>query len=514
MIATTATTPTDINTRIADRLEAALGPRRYEMWFKRSAKFAFNGDDATLKVTVPSKFAADWIGRNFGDTVADAARAAVGSEVRVDLSVEPAAFDRAGFAAPAPAPTASAPHAPASPAAVAALVRADRASSSAAEAPLRHRLEDFIVGPSNQLAHAAASRLAADDAHPGAGHAAAPVFLHGSCGLGKTHLLQGACAAVLQRNPKARVLYTTGEQFTNDYITAVRTNKLDAFRKRVRSLDLLAVDDVHFIANKQATQQEFLHSFDQIELGGAKVILASDCHPKLIKQFSEALVSRCVRGMVVQVHKPDAFTRLKLVEALAQRRGLRLADTVAQALAERCDGSVREIEGTLTKLSALMSLTRSAPGFAPASGSTPGDAVRHQGLVGHAILRQLFDGEATTTGRPRRPVRFETILSTVTAHLGVPVQQVTGRSRHANVVLARAMTIHLARQLTSMSYPEIAAALGRPNHSTVITAAQRVTKQLAADEPMVLTGVPDGPLALRPSELVEQLRRAVVAAAD
>jgi chromosomal replication initiator protein len=540
---TTATSPMDVSARLADRLATTFGPRRYELWFKRSARFAYNGDHGRLRVSVPSRFVADWIARNFGDQLDQAVRCELGDDVRVEVCVDPAGF------APAPPGSATTPGSTTTAgstrvngsAAGRVAARADGAATTpfagavlhasppsiglqpfpaaampprravtptASGVPLRHALDDFIVGPSNQLAHAAAARLIDDHGQP-----AHPVFIHGGCGLGKTHLLQGVCSAYIKRHQASRlapprVLYTTGEQFTNDYITAVRTNKLDAFRKRVRSLDLLAVDDVHFIANKQATQQEFLHSFDQIELGGARVILASDCHPKLIKQFSEALISRCVRGLVVQVHRPDAATRIKLVESLAQRRGLRLAAGVAQVLADRCEGSVREIEGLLTKLSALASLPmmgRSAIGGT--GGAGPGGAA-----IGHAVLRQLFDHDPAAA-RPRKPVRFETILAGVCEQFGVTRQQVLGSSRHKHVVLARQMAIHLAREMTPMSYPEIAAAMDRPNHSTVITAAQRAQKQLKADDPILVSMGDPSSQAVRPTELVDMLRRTVLAMA-
>ncbi|MEX1015988.1 MAG: DnaA/Hda family protein, partial [Phycisphaeraceae bacterium] len=358
---------------------------------------------------------------------------------------------------------------------------------------LRRKLDEFIVGPSNELAYAAACRLADADLEP-----AGPLFLHGGCGLGKTHLLQGVCRQMLDHQPDARVLYTTGEQFTNEYITAVRANQLEAFRRRIRQLDLLAVDDVHFIANKQATQQEFLHSFDQIELGGARVVLASDSHPKLIKQFSEALVSRCVRGLVVQIATPDQETRQRLVDALAKRRGLVMEPDVARTLASRTRGSVREIEGTLTKLQALASLTREAGRVQPHGGATT------HTRVGHALVRQLFDHDIDPA--PGKPVRFDTIIEQVCERLGVSKTQALGPSRHRLVVLARSLAIHLTREMTSMSYPEIAQAMGKRNHSTIITAAQRIARQLQADAPPAL---PAEVQANSLAELVDDLRDAV-----
>jgi len=287
------------------------------------------------------------------------------------------------------------------------------------------------------------------------------------------------------------VHYTTGEQFTNDYITAVRTNSLDAFRRKIRRLDLLAVDDVHFIANKEKTQQEFLHCFNEIELAGARVVMVSDSHPKLIKQFSDALASRCVRGMVVRIDQPDAETRLRLVEALAERRGLAMPQSVAQTIADRCTGSVRDIEGLLNKLQALTLLQRS---------SRPSVAA-----IGHSLLDQLFKDQPA--GAPRKPVRFQTILDAVCELFALSPEQVTGRLRKRHVVIARSLLILLAYDMTGMSYPEIAAAMGRPNHSTIITAAQRIRKQLAANETMILSGFSE---PVRLSSLLERLKQTVV----
>ncbi|NJL30883.1 MAG: ATP-binding protein, partial [Phycisphaerales bacterium] len=210
-----------------------------------------------------------------------------------------------------------------------------------------------------------------------------PLFIHGGVGLGKTHLLQGICRRMLARQPHARIHYTTGEQFTNEFLTAVRSGKIDAFRQRIRKLDLLAVDDVHFIANKTATQQEFLHCFNAIDLAGARIVLASDQHPKLIQQFSQALVNRCVRGMVATVTTPDTSTRVKIVQTLAHRRGINLLESVVAVVAAKCPGSVRELEGTLTRLHALATL----------SPTTRGEDDNTAGLVGHTLVNRAFAAE-------------------------------------------------------------------------------------------------------------------------
>ncbi|XAL97993.1 DnaA/Hda family protein [Phycisphaeraceae bacterium D3-23] len=361
-----------------------------------------------------------------------------------------------------------------------------------AGSPYRHRLERFIDGPSNRLALAAAKRLADLD-DPTASH---PVFLHGICGVGKTHLLQGICNATLALRPDAKVVYLTGEQFANQYITAVRQGKLDAFRKHIRRLDLLAIDDIHFVASREKTQQEFLHCFEENELAGARVALASDRHPRDIDMFSEALVSRCVRGLVVEMTEPDPATRKAIIAELAHRRGLFLQPAVVDQLAERYDGSVREIEGALAKLHALATLTDQPDRRNPAQPIN----------VGRALLEQLPE---LAQPKVRRPVKFTEITRVVCERLMLEPVQLTGSSRNKQVVLARSLVVHLARELTPMSYPEIAHAMGRKTHSTVITACQRMGRLLKADAPLLLPG---GTGQTTPGALSSSLRRELLRA--
>ncbi|MEM9251489.1 MAG: DnaA/Hda family protein [Planctomycetota bacterium] len=474
---------------IADRLSARIGRRQYAMWFERSAKLRLDDKGEAVRVAVPNRFVADWIERHFESDVAAAAGASAGRDVRVEIDVDPGAFSRqdsvaSGGVEPQDASDKQARRAKSKrrhPTDTAALL---------ARRGLRHRLEQFVTGPSNELAHAATCRLA-DEAVAGA-RSHAPLFLHGGCGLGKTHLLQGACRRVLEQTPDAGVLYLTGEQFTNDYITAVRTGKLDDFRRRMRSLELLALDDLHFLSNKSATQQEFLHSFDQIDLGGARVILASDSHPRLIDKFSEQLVSRCVQGLVVQVSRPDADTRRRLVAAMARRRGLVLEPVAEALLASEVgsDGSVREIEGLLTKLHALITLA--------------GDHEATAQPVGRHWVDRLMHGEHRST--TRRRVHYEHIVAVVTQELGVTEAQLAGRGRHSQVVLARAVLIRLCRELTTMSFPEIARAMGKSNHSTVITADQRLKRQIDEGLTARLAGHDESmPIA----DLLDRFRRSV-----
>ena len=473
----------DIESRIADSLRDSLGQQKFAMWFDGTAQLAYDQATNALRVTVPNQFTSTWIERHFSADLRAAAESATGEPAVLELIVQ----QDAGPAEPAQTNIDS--------------LRVDRPlnhpepatpPANAKPAPghsLKHQLSQFVTGPSNALAFAAAHR-AADLSDPTASH---PLFLHGTCGVGKTHLLQGICAQAKKDNPQAKVVYMTAEQFTNDFIAAVRTNKLESFRRKIRRLDLLAIDDVHFFACKEKTQIEFLCCFEENDLAGSRVILASDKHPKQISSFSEALISRCVRGLVVEMNEPDSDTRRAVLTELARRRGLLVQPAVIELLGQRYEGSVREIEGVLAQLHALASL--------PLRGKAtqPGRPM----VVGRELVEQLPDFNMPTV---RKPIRFNTIIKTVCSRLGVEASQLAGSSRHKFLVLARSLSVYLARELTTMSYPEIAHAMGRKNHSTVITADQRLRRQITDDQPIML---PAGQGTATPSELAASLLREV-----
>jgi len=493
----------DVCRDVSQGLKRAVGEQRYHMWFDRSARFDFDASEQRFDVSVPNRFVAEWIGRNFESQLREQVTSVAGHDAQMQIKVDAGRFDEQDNTSPATAQSPDTSNA-----------NASAGSHSSAPAPasarhprrgpsrqLRHRLSDFVLGPSNELAYAAARAFAdAELASASGAPSSATLFIHGSCGLGKTHLLQGICARALELNADANVRYTTGEQFTNEFLTAVKTNKLAAFRKKMRQLDLLAVDDVHFIANKEKTQQEFLHSFDAIDLSGARVVLASDAHPKLIKAFSEGLVSRCIRGMVAEIHPPDAVTRARIVKTLAERRGIPIMEAVVNVLATRCVGSVREIEGAITKLQAMANLTQQLD-------ADINQAARPQAIsrpIGHALVHQLFREDAAR--QPNRIITAEQIIEAVLDRLAVTRHELTGRGRARVVVLARAICVALCRDLTAMSYPEIATAIGRPNHSTVITAMRRIEKQMESHEP---ANLPHERSPVTVDELFEQLRRTI-----
>ncbi len=355
----------------------------------------------------------------------------------------------------------------------------------------RFELSAFVVGPSNRMAYSAIKRVASD----AGGREFSPLFLHGESGLGKTHLLQGAASEYRRHHPNATVRYTTAEAFTNSYITAVRAGGLDAFRKAWRGVDLLCVDDVHFFSGKVSTQAELQHTFDAIDLEGACVVLASDAHPRQLKELAPGLVSRLLSGAVVRIDPPDEKLRHELICRMAAKRGVMLSDDAVVLLAARAGvghkASVRDLEGMLTQVIAVAQLL---PEFINRSSEI--------GLV--AVRRALGLGE-WTQARPgsAKPVKLEAILDQACESLGVQQTDLYGRTRHRRVVLARTLVAYLCREMTTRSYPEIARAMRRPTHSTIVAAKQRYDAQVQREEIVAVGCGLDG---LTMGQLAERVR--------
>jgi chromosomal replication initiator protein len=453
------------------RLAIELGEDVFERYFLGQTRIARAGD--ALLVTVTSSYLAQLLDRRFGEQLL---RATGASTLRFDV-------DRSVFTAPAASAAMSREAAPAPIAAP----RPRPAGRATPQPAFRHSLRDFVVGHANRLALTAVTRLieAPDASAPGTNWASTPVFLHGACGLGKTHLLQGACARFLELRPGANVRYVTGENFTNDFIQSVRNNRVDGFRKTYRGVDLLCIDDIHFLTSKDATQQELLHTFDAVGLSGARILIASDEHPREIRKLSEKLVSRFLACCVVRLDTPDASLRKDLIRHLAARRMISLEAEAIDVLAQRSakaigslggfGGSVRELEGLLNQVEAM---ARLLPDAATANGQLgPAMVRRALGIEEHAMRAGTVAGSLAA----RRPIAIRTIIEQVCKALSVDVGEFAGKGRHKRVVFARSISSHLCRQLTTQSFPEIARAMGRPNHSTVITAQRRLQKQLDAD---------------------------------
>jgi len=278
-----------------------------------------------------------------------------------------------------------------------------------------------------------------------------PLFFHGGYGVGKTHLLQGICNAVWKARHRTKWLYVSAEDFANQYVLALKTQKLDAFRSRFRQMDLLAIDDIHFLASKKAMQEEFLHTFNTIDLAGKQVILASDAHPKMIGNLCEKLVNRFVSGMVVKIESPNFETRCKICTRRAAAMKKNIPNSVIEYIAEKMHTNVRELEGALLKVTAYASLSNEK-----------------------ISLTMARDVLADHISRTDPIVHLSDIESAVTTFFGITTADVHSSRKDRTVSLARSFSMYLARKYTKMSYPEIGRLMGNKNHATVILACRKI----------------------------------------
>ncbi|MEM1011696.1 MAG: chromosomal replication initiator protein DnaA [Planctomycetota bacterium] len=455
---------------IAAGIERRVGRQRFAVWFVKSARLSLGqpGEGDVLVVVVANDFVADWIRRNFDGDITAAAAEAMNATPSVRYEVDTSAFEGEGtddlfamtstLAEPAAEEPAKPQQSvlPIPPVTSAESAGPVSSNVEGAGSRLRHDLDDFLIGTGNKLA-AECCRAVAET--PGTSYN--PLFIHGSVGLGKTHLLQGLCRRYAKLHPTSRWAYFTAEEFTNGFVSAVKGNRVDAFRRKLRDVDLLVIDDVHFLAGKRATQEEFLHTFNAIEAAGRHVVMASDAHPKTIASFGESLISRFVSGMVARIDPPSREMREQLLRELARRRGLKLGDEVIGWIARRVTQNVRELEGAVNRIAAHVELADRKPDVALAQ-------------------EILFDLDR----QMNQPIRAEQIFAASCDLFGLDRRELMSGSRQRTISVARSLAMFLTRKLTSLSYPEIASRMGKRNHSTVISACRRMETAIKKDEPL------------------------------
>lgn len=492
--------------RLVERLRGAVGTGPTACALGGTVRVGVR--DGRVQLRAASRFGADLAERRYLALVRPIVRDELGrADAEIEIVIDPTVAEHRRPPGPAHAgsngsgaPTASGPAQPvgSGPAPVAAPGRSSGISGpgpsgSAAASPrpraraAAHRVfrfEDFVVGPSNRLAYNAAASLACDDE---TAVAARLLVLHGPCGVGKTHLLRAISHAFASARGERAVRTVTAEGFTNEYVESVRTGRIEAFRKRYRSIGLLCIDDVHFVAAKAGTQSELMHTLDQLNLRGSRVVLVSDEHPRLIKQLSAPLRSRFSSGAVVGLDPPDDELCAALIERFARERGMAFTAQAIGALVSRAraesggdaagaspEVGARELKGLVLQVEATLNSTRRG-----GPGAGPGPAARGEPIGAATVEQALAQRERHRASAHRRPVRVREIAEVVCAELGVEAAELAGRGRHRRVVLARSVASYLAKKLTTRSYPEIAMDLGRRTHSTVLAACRRIERQIA-----------------------------------
>ncbi|MHC4150339.1 MAG: chromosomal replication initiator protein DnaA [Planctomycetota bacterium] len=395
-----------INETIAEK----VGAQKFRIWFKNSTRLTLS--DGYLRVGVPNLFIASWIENHFANEISEAVREATGGNQKITFAIDP---ELSGHQRRTQLDS------------QAQLVSKSRERhrgrggkiQPGAKRKLKLSLDTFVVGTSNELAYNAAK------------------------------------AIVEEERPQTNWLYLSAEDFVNQFVLALKTKKLEAFRRRMRQTDLLAIDDIHFLASKPSTQEEFLHTFNTIDLAGKQVVMVSDAHPKMIGQLSEKLVSRFVSGMVVKINTPSLQTRCRICKQYAGSMKKHVPESVIRYIAENLRSNVREMQGALLKLIAFASL-------------------QNQKINLYMAKEVLSEHLARTDPI----VHISDIESAVATYFGITPANIHSSKKDRTVSLARHFSMYLARKHTKMSSSEIGRFMGNKNHATVLLACKKITDQI------------------------------------
>ncbi|HZO62985.1 MAG TPA: chromosomal replication initiator protein DnaA, partial [Gaiellaceae bacterium] len=407
-------------TEIAGRLKGALNDSTYRTWFGEVAGLEVTDD--TFVLGVPNDFTREWIEGHFVDLMRAAMRDATGQERRIQLTVAelgPASTDVA------------------------------QPSRRISDAGLntKYTFDLFVIGSSNRFAHAAALAVAEAPAQ-----AYNPLFIYGSTGLGKTHLLQAIAQYVMEHPGNMSVRYVTSESFVNDFINSLRDKRIEGFKQRYRNYDLLLIDDVQFFEGKERFQEEFFHTFNSLYESGSQIVLSSDRPPNKIETLEARLRSRFEWGLITDIQPPDVETRIAILRKKVKTDGIHADPELLTFIAERISTNIRELEGALTRVVAFASLTGR-----PMTADLAGD-----------VLKDVFpQGEFTQ-------VTIERIQEVVCDRFSMSLEELCSHKRSQNIVYPRQVAMYLSRELTDSSLPKIGKHFGDRDHTTVLHANAKI----------------------------------------
>ncbi|MGL4321963.1 MAG: chromosomal replication initiator protein DnaA [Paracoccaceae bacterium] len=431
---------------VKSELQKRIGKNNFVTWIEPLTLKQLDGGKAQFEV--PTTFFGDWVNRNYGD------------HIQSHLNKNGAAVDRLEFVVMQSAVPAAAKWSAAKPKGAKAVRARNGADEELPGAPLdpRFTFDSFVVGKPNELANAAARRVA-----EGGPVTFNPLFLYGGVGLGKTHLMHAIAHELQARHPELRVIYLSAEQFMYQFVQALRDKSVMDFKSLFRSVDVLMVDDVQFIAGKDSTQEEFFHTFNALVDQNKQIVISADRAPGEIKDLEERIKSRLQCGLVVDLHPTDYELRLGVLQQKAefyrtQYRGLSLADGVLEFLAHRITTNVRVLEGALTRLFAFAS------------------------LVGREITLELTQDCLSDILRASdRKVTIEEIQRRVGEHYNVRLSDIVGPKRLRTIARPRQIAMYLAKQLTPRSLPEIGRRFGGRDHTTIMHGIRRIEELMATD---------------------------------
>lgn len=434
-------------------LRRRLSKQAFETWFQPLA-VSSSQPDGVVRIAVPNSVVRDWILSKYSAALDESLLELKLEKCRIEWTVPRSKSDRDDSGRGA----ASAAFEPLELDARTALDNVAAKLPSVSSSPLneKYTFETFVVASCNRFAHAAAQAVA-----EAPGKTYNPLYLYGGVGLGKTHLVQATGQAIKTANPKLQVAYVSLERFMNELINAIRYgyDKTHVFRERYRSIDVLLIDDIQFIAGKERTQEEFFHTFNALYDGQKQIVLTSDCPPREIPEIEERLHSRFEWGLIADLEPPDLETKIAILKRKAEIQRAHIPDDVALFLASNCKHNIRELEGSLIRVLAMASLRG-----LPLTKTLAQEAMRN-------VSRRSEDN----------PVSIARIQRAVAEHYKLSVDNLRARSNVRHFLVPRQIAMYLCKRLTKKSYPEIAREFGGKHHTTVIHSVGKINSSIASD---------------------------------
>jgi len=415
-------------------IKKKVSQQNFETWIKPIRIVSL--EDSNILLGVPNKFFKDWLVENYIDIISNSFSAVSG--VGVDIKFIVSKPDKTDISRDMDAKT---------------LIKS-RPVRLHSSLNLNYSFERFVVGSSNQFAHAASLSVAEQP-----GHSYNPLFIYGGVGLGKTHLLNAIGIHTVSLYPQKNVLYVSAEEFMNELIYSIRYDKMSKFREKYRKIDSLLIDDIQFIAGKERTQEEFFHTFNTLHDSKKQIVVTSDKFPKEIQNLEGRLRSRFEWGLIADIQPPDVETRIAIIEKKAQENNLTVSNDIIRYVAFVADSNIRELEGTLTRIAAYSSLTGKEITI-----DTVKDVIKN--LLNHTVKREITIDE---------------IIKAVGKKFNLRVGDIRSRKKNKNLVLSRQIAMYLSRKLTNNSFPDIGEKIGGRDHSTVIYSNNKIKNIMGKD---------------------------------
>ena len=422
-------------------IQEKLSKQNFDTWIK-PIKIAVM-EDKCVQLTVPNKFFKDWLLDNYVSTIKQSLQNVVGLEVDIE-------FVLAKGKEKIVEPSLTNPIQPKSAqVAIAAMKNISHSSLNN-----NYTFDRFVVGPCNQFAHAASIAVAKQPAKN-----YNPLFIYGGSGLGKTHLLNAIGLLTAAAHPELNIMYVSAEEFMNEMINSIRYDRMPKFREKYRNISSLLIDDIHFLAGKERTQEEFFHTFNTLHDSGKQIVVTSDKFPKDIPNLEGRLRSRFEWGLIADIQPPEIETKIAIIEKKMQENQITLPNNVAQYIASRVESNIRELEGFLVRISAYSSLTGREIDL---------DLVKE-------VLKHLVKRNGT------QEVSIEEIIKAVAGKLNVKISDIKAHNKNKHLVFARQIAMYLARKLTNASFPDIGQKIGGRDHSTIIYATNKILNKIEVD---------------------------------